>query len=359
MGIYSANRSGMMEAGSIAVNENYTSSDFGRIMYESQVNDMAIFEAIIASDLQEAKAIQEGTLLESEAVKFNRQNATGLLGKLEEKLKYVWGKIKSALKDAMNKIAAYVLRDGKAFAKEFRKKYDGKKLKNPIKTTVFNPEALKKLNEDIEKIDIDSVTKAVDKYAHNADMLKTNEIVKELLGDDISGYNENFKNDLVTDGVVSSAHVDAFLDIVENGKKAIASVKSLTNRMDKDFRDAISYTRSLAKAKSKDDENYKIKNATAACSAFEKLASMFCKLMVTGTKTMIKQCRVNLSEILSEAVQESAVLAEAAALDAEAEVDDAMSPEVSAEIEEDPELKDAVEDVVDSPEVDDLAESLH
>ena len=260
----------------------------------------------------------------------------------------------------MNKIAAYVLRDGKAFAKEFRRKYDGKKLKNPIKTTIFNTEALKKLNEDIAKTaGIVSVTKAVDKYAHNADMLKTNEIVKELLGDDISEYSENFKNDLVTDGVVSSAHVDAFLDIVENGKKTIASVKSLANRVDKDFKDAISYIRSLAKAKSKDDENYKIKNATAACSAFEKLISMFSKLAVTGAKTMVKQARVNLSEILSEAVQESAVLAEAAALDAEAEVDDAMSPEVSAEIEEDPELKDAVEDVVDSPEVDDLAECLH
>lgn len=359
MGIYSANRSGMMEAGSIAVNEDYTSSDFGRIMYESQVNDMAIFEAIIASDLQEAKAIQEGTLLESEAVKFNRQNATGLLGKLEEKLKYVWGKIKAALKDAMNKIAAYVLRDGKAFAKEFRKKYDGKKLKSPIKTAVFNAEASKKLHDDLEKTGIDSVTKAVDKYAHNADMLKTNEIIKELIGCDISEYKENFKNDIVTDGVISSASVEGLLDIVENGKKAIASVKAYASRIDKNFKDAISYTRSLAKAKSKDDENYKIKNATAACSAFEKLSSLYCGLMVTATKTMVKQSRVNLSEILSEAVQESAVLAEAAALDAEAEVDDAMSPEVSVEIEEDPELKDAVEDVVDSPEVDDLAECLH
>lgn len=359
MGIYSANRSGMMEAGSIAVNEDYTSSDFGRIMYESQVNDMAIFEAIIASDLQEAKAIQEGTLLESEAVKFNRQNATGLLGKLEEKLKYVWGKIKAALKDAMNKIAAYVLRDGKAFAKEFRKKYDGKKLKNPIKTTVFNVEAYKKLNEDLAKIGIENVSKTVDKYAHNADMLKANEIIKELLGSDISEYSENFKNDIVTDGTISSANVEALLNIVEDGKKAIAHVKALNNAMDKDFKSAISYVRSLSKAKSKDDENYKIKNATAACSAFEKLVSMFCKLNINGVKTLVKQSRVNLSTILSEAVQESAVLAEAAALDAEAEVDDAMSPEVSVEIEEDPELKDAVEDVVDSPEVDDLAECLH
>lgn len=359
MGIYSANRSGMMESGAIVANENYTSSDAGRIIYESQVNDMAIFEAIIASDLQEAKAIQEGTLLESEAVKFNRQNATGILGKLEERLKYFWGKVKGLLKDAMNKIAAYVLRDGKAFAKEFRKKFEGKKVKEPIKAVIFNYPIYNQLKDDALKvINMDSVSKTVDKYAYNEDMLKSNEIAKKLLGEDISDYKENFKNNIVTDGTISPSSIDGLVDIVENGKKTIAEMKAFSNHVDKSFKSAIAYIKSLSKAKGNDDENYKVKNATAACSAFEKLSSMFSQLIVSGAKTMVKQCRINLSNVLSEAVQESAVLAEAAALDAEAEVDDAMSPEVSTEIEDDPELKDAVEDVVDSPEVDDLAECL-
>lgn len=359
MGIYSANRSGMMEAGSIAVNENYTSNDLGRIMYESQVNDMAIFEAIIASDLQEAKAIQEGTLLESEAVKFNRQNATGILGKLEERLKYVWGKIKAALKDAMNKIAAYVLRDGKAFAKEFRKKFAGKKIKEPVKTSVFNDQITNKISTLSGILKMNDISVTVDKYAKDADMVKSNEIIRKLLGEELSDFMESFRSDLIIDGTVSQSDVERLLKTVEDGKKEISATKSFAARLDKDFKDSISYIRSLSKAKARDDEDYKIKNATAACSAFEKISSALSKVQIMAIKAEIKQARVNLSAILSEAVNESAVLAEAAALDAEAEVDDAMSPEVSVEIEEDPELKDAVEDVVDSPEVDNLAECLH
>lgn len=359
MGIYSANRSGMMESGAIVANENYTSSDAGRIIYESQVNDMAIFEAIIASDLQEAKAIQEGTLLESEAVKFNRQNATGILGKLEERLKYFWGKVKGMLKDAMNKIAAYVLRDGKAFAKEFRKRFEGKKIKEPVKTAIFNTKILDSVNADYNKLKMTNISKTADKYAAKTDMVKSNEIVKEILGKEISEYTDDVRNNMIVDGTIDSSAIEGLLKMIEDGKKTIADIKASSNRIDKDFKDAIAYVRSLSKAKGNDDENYKVKNATAACSAFEKLSSMFCKLSILTAKTNIKQARVNLSTILSEAVQENAILAEAAALDAEAEVDDAMSPEVSTEIEDDPELKDAVEDVVDSPEVDDLAECLH
>lgn len=358
MGIYSANRSGMMEAGSIAVNENYTSSDFGRIMYESQVNDMAIFEAIIASDLQEAKAIQEGTLLESEAVKFNRQNATGILGKLEERLKYVWGKIKAALKDAMNKIAAYVLRDGKAFVKEFEKKFAGKKLNEPVKTSVYNDQSVV-IDTFEKKLNVTYLSKTANKYASQSDMVKSKEIMEAVLGADPADYVEDFRNNMIIDGTVSQSNVDDLKNTVETGKKEIAHIKASANKIDKEFKDAIAFVRSLSKANGKDDENYKVKNATATCSAFEKLSSLLVKIKVMDIKAKVKQARVNLSAILSEAVQENAVLAEAAALDAEAEVDDAMSPEVSAEIEENPELKDAVEDVVDSPEVDDLAECLH
>lgn len=358
MGIYSANRSGMMESGAIVANENYTSSDAGKIIYESQVNDMAIFEAIIASDLQEAKAIQEGTLLESEAVKFNRQNATGILGKLEERIKQVWSKIKGLLKDAMNKIAAYVLRDGKAFAKEFRKKFEGKKIKEPIKTSVFNDQIINKVSTIAKVVNIGNIAGTVDKFANSADMIKSNEIIKKLIGSDLSDYMEDIRNNMIIDGTISQSDVEDLLKTIEDGKKDVAKTKALTSKIDKDFKDAISYIRSLSKAKAKNDENYKIKNATAACSAFEKLSSALAKVSIMVVKAGIKQARVNLSTILSEAVQESAVLAEAAALDAEAEVDDAMSPEVSTEIEDDPELKDAVEDVVDSPEVDDLAECL-
>ncbi len=358
MGIYSANRSGMMETGTIYANENYTSCDAARIMYESQVNDMAIFEAIIASDLQEAKALQEGTLLESEAVKFNRQNATGILGKLEERLKALWAKIKAAFKDVMNKIAAYVLRDGKAYAKEFRKRYEKKKLAKPIKTRIFNADSRKKLSS----IDLKSTTisSKVNANAANTDSIKTKEIIESLLGgESMSDFKNNFRESLIVDGIISDSNVDALLDKVENGKKEIAQLKAEASNIEKHIKETINYIKSIARGYSDDKkEEYSIKNATATCSAFEKIASLRTSLYILAARTEIKQARVNLSEVLSEAVAENAVLAEAAALDAADEVDNAMSPEVTEEIEVTPDLKDDVEDIVDSDEVDELAESF-
>jgi hypothetical protein len=35
----------------------------GRILYESECNDMAFFEAILASDFREIQGLQDGTLL--------------------------------------------------------------------------------------------------------------------------------------------------------------------------------------------------------------------------------------------------------------------------------------------------------
>ena len=55
MSIYSNNRSGSMELDQIAANESYTCNDFGRILYESQLNDMAFFEAVLACEFKEAK----------------------------------------------------------------------------------------------------------------------------------------------------------------------------------------------------------------------------------------------------------------------------------------------------------------
>ena len=370
MGIYSANRSGMMEASTMIADGEYTSSDLGRIMYESEVNDMAIFEAIIASDLQEAKAIQEGTLLESEAVKFNRQNAEGLLGKIEDRLKRFWAKIKAAIKDVINKIAAYVLRDGKAFAKLFKEKYKGKKFES-FDTKVFNTEyEAKKIPAMMSYFSIPVLLKYADKNARSSENKSVKDIVADVFKDcgknlgldssvtTVSEVISNIKEDMYVDGKIGPSDVDKLLSLVENGKKSIAQMKAYNNHIDKDMKSAIDYVRSLSRAKSQDEDAYKLRNAMHACTAFEQLASATTKINIMCVKAQIKQARVNLSEILGNVVQESAVLIEAAALDAAAEVDDAMSPDVTEEIEATPELKDDVEDIVDSAEVDELAESF-
>ena len=126
MSIYSNNRTGVAATATLVANESYKSNDIGRILYESAVNDMAFFEAVIASDFNEIKGLREGTLLEAEVAALNEASAKEFFKGMAERVKKFWAKIKGAIKAAINKLAAYVLKDGKAFVAEFEaaeKKY--------------------------------------------------------------------------------------------------------------------------------------------------------------------------------------------------------------------------------------------
>ena len=119
MPIYSANKSAVLTK--VPANESYTCEDIGRILYETQVNDMAFFEAILRCDFNEIKSLNEGTLLESEVAALNEATFKEIVNKLCDRLKKFWAKIKAVFKDAIEKIQAYALNDGKAFIKQFKK----------------------------------------------------------------------------------------------------------------------------------------------------------------------------------------------------------------------------------------------
>ena len=121
MPIYSNNRTGCNELDLIAANESYTCNDFGRILYESQLNDMTFFEAILTCDFKEAKGLQEGTILQSEVKAINEASFKEIKDKLVERLKAFWAKIQGVFKSAIDKFSAYALGDGKAFVREFNK----------------------------------------------------------------------------------------------------------------------------------------------------------------------------------------------------------------------------------------------
>ena len=82
MSIYSVNRTGSMALAQVAANESYKSEDIGRVLYETQVNDMAFFEAVLACDFNELKSMREGTLLESEVASLNEAAFGEMISKL-------------------------------------------------------------------------------------------------------------------------------------------------------------------------------------------------------------------------------------------------------------------------------------
>lgn len=118
MGIYTSNRylgEAYDYASEIPVNEAYDAA-FGcaHILADCQVNDMALFESTIYSDIAEVRSIQEG-------YGYVNENAfTSVLKKIAEAFKKLLGKIKGIFKAFIAKLAG-AFKDGKDLVKRYEK----------------------------------------------------------------------------------------------------------------------------------------------------------------------------------------------------------------------------------------------
>ena len=118
MGIYTSNRylgEAYDYASEIPVNEAYDAA-FGcaHILADCQVNDMALFESTIYSDIAEVRSIQEG-------YGYVNENAfTSVLKKLAEAFKKLLGKIKGIFKAFIAKLTG-AFKDGKDLVKKYEK----------------------------------------------------------------------------------------------------------------------------------------------------------------------------------------------------------------------------------------------
>lgn len=118
MGIYTSNRylgEAYDYASEIPVNEAYDAA-FGcaHILADCQVNDMALFESTIYSDIAEVRSIQEG-------YGYVNENAfTSVLKKLAEAFKKLLGKIKGIFSAFIAKLAG-AFKDGKDLVKRYEK----------------------------------------------------------------------------------------------------------------------------------------------------------------------------------------------------------------------------------------------
>lgn len=113
MSIYSNNRSGVMEMAQVSMNEAYKNADIGTILAETEANDMAFFEAILYSDFNEIQGLREGTLLEAEAKKLNKESIKAFGSKIMDRLQAFLAKIKAMFRAVVEKIASYCAGDGK------------------------------------------------------------------------------------------------------------------------------------------------------------------------------------------------------------------------------------------------------
>lgn len=356
MSIYATNRVG--GSSTVVANENYN-SNIGRILYESQVNDMAVFEAVVASDLREFEALKEGTILESELSALNEATAKELLSSLQNRVQLFWAKIKAAFKSTMQKIAAYVLKDGKAWVKEFEKRY-AKNERDGKNYTGGNRKVEKFF--DITKIKIPTTrdcNEAINKGLKSNEELEKKKVVAQELCKSIGiAFDEsitakNFKDkakDVVF--VKKELGIDELKGIVSNVSTVIKGLKNAEKATDKELnklKSELQHAEREVAVKSGGDPSKTLKRISMLVSCYETIVTATTAMAISGTKTNLKLAKSELSKILSDMTKEESVKAESAAMVAADEVEDALDDTEQLTAEE----KEAVDDAIDAVETDD------
>lgn len=354
MSIYSANRSGSVALSSVKANESYKSNDLGRILYESQVNDMTVFESILASDFREIKGLQEGTLLRSEISALNEASAKEIFAKLKDRLKAFWEKIKGAIKAAMRKISAYILRDGKAFAENY--KAFAAKQKN-VKVTKVKT-TLPDFDLDINVPGVNYVESLINKYKNDASVDKKSVIGSALakaIGENGSYTPQEFRTHVNgmagKEGEISTgdtAAINEMLSYLENASQAIKDMKDHEKTMERIIKEVGNSIKNAEAKLNKNGDGDKntdvIANITVLTSACETIVSTICSSVISVIKLHVKYSRTALGKIMSEAKKNT--VNEAADFAAEDEVDAALEEVPGDDL--DPETSEAVDELIAS-----------
>lgn len=321
MPIYSNNRTGSMALAQVAANESYTSEDFGRILYESQLNDMAFFEAILACDFKEINGLREGTILESEVASLNEASLKELANKAIEGLKLFWGKIKAAFEDAIDKIALYIMKDGKSIAKNLRevdlKNWDGH-IGN-VKTFDFRNSAVDLADIGFKKL----VTAAYsDKNVNVAGIV--GEYLKEKLGASEAVTpreyaKKAFEKCVKADIVVNAGNVNEIVNSLDGAKLQITYLKSQQKAAESSINAAI------ADLKKGAEETKDAARLNAVVRAYETVVATIAKTGIQVTRADIKSKSKALVAVIHAAkktVNEAADMEIACAMDS---FDEAMT----------------------------------
>lgn len=348
MGIYSRNRSGSMVASQVACNENYGLSDIGKIMYESAINDNTIFETIVMSDLTESRDLREGALLESEVRNSNKENAKKLLNTIKERLAAFWAKIKGAIKDAIRKFTAYVLRDGKTFAKDFREL---------MKHKQYTKGAIKDVELYDTDIDIESAAVDTEKFINdskNAENFDSSELLAKTLSTlvvpEVKTVKEYREAVLKESLKKRDVQPEELLKLIEDASDSVKALREYEKTAEKNVNKIANVIKEAEKNLDKDDDKIDhgkiIRNITAIVSVIETCISANTAVEIYMIKQNVKTARVTLGKIKSEMVDYDVVdangkslMGEAAALvdaeDVEAAInsDEPVDDEVDKEIE--------------------------
>lgn len=303
MSIYSANRSGSMSTATIRANESYNASDLGRIMYESQCNDMAIFEAIVCSDLFEQKAIAEGTMLLSEAEEANRKSFGELMTTLKNRILEWLKKIKGVFQAAIRKISAYILGNNKAFIADFEAAYAarkkaGKVFTGNISVKIYEVDRVKSeiptADEILKEVEINKNATGVDKQ----------EIIKGVLGGTVKEYKDRITKEYCVDMGCDDKDIAFYKEILSDAKKSITMLDDLKKDIERKVNGMVDVLKKAEREAQHIDKNKnhsdRVRRMTATVGAYEQILTVMVQAGISMVKTNVKNSRKALRAVLGE-----------------------------------------------------------
>lgn len=322
MSIYSANRTGSFNVAQIAANESYKWNDIGRILCESQANDMAFFEAALACDFTEVKGLHEGAIAKRDVELMNVENKKKFVEKLIERLKAFWAKLKGAIMSAINKIAELAVNN-----KQFLKHFDAKvtadalsKWKGSISGVVvydLNHKCISMTDGDQFKIGLDSgITNDINVVLANA--LGTND-------SDVTPKNYTAKALKACQSieVLNADGVGEYKDIISKANDYIKHLKTIQKNTEASVNQAI---RDLKKVTVVGDKDNNFTNQlTNGLQVTEIAVSTIVKAAITVTREDMKSRRVALRKVMDDIAKTDKEVHEAAVLDDMEEFEDTMN----------------------------------
>lgn len=310
MPIFSGNRvSGGMN---IVANENYGEHDFGRVLYESAINDGIVFNSAVLREFKEIDAIREGTMINSELKAFQEFSAREAWDGLKEKLKKLWEKIKGIFKKVTAKLAVWFVRNGKAYVAM------NKHLLHADVGGCKIPEFRTGSDADYEKLLSDKLSKYVSEGLNAKDTVAgnngstieghVNKIISRFYGVELESGSGDVskafidkafpnKHTNVEFGKLQGITVSKLFDVISTGKKPIKDLKKAEKEADKSIKAVIKEIDKMSKNRKEGETDKYYKAASKYCSDYQTALTKVTKAQIAMVKFNIKQCRACVSKL--------------------------------------------------------------
>ena len=274
MGMFSRNRTslGSYSGDEIIANENYY-GELGalQIALEGVQNDQDIFMACLENDFEETAGLMTGVVTESQIIEEAGGAISGMLGKIKEMIKKLWGKIKGLFDTFIKKVNGVIIRDNKKFVDKYKREVVGKDL-SKMKYKASKPKAgwakaLEGLRDDRDDMlssagnRIDSDIEAVkNDYQKISEKISDGTYLNDLCAAAVSGsdsdsfekdVHELFFDDSEEHEGLSAGEISEIMTILCE-KKLVSDLETTKKKVDKLFSD---YLKTIDKVGNKMAQN--------------------------------------------------------------------------------------------------------